>query len=70
MLRVDHFRTPEAFRDFFRGAYGPTIVAYRGIADDPSRVAALDAALVDLARRHDRGDGVLEWEFLLVRAQR
>lgn len=70
MLRVDHFRTPEAFRDFFKAAYGPTIVAYRGIAEDPSRVAALDAALVDLARRHDRGDGVLEWEFLLVRAQR
>jgi SAM-dependent methyltransferase len=69
-LRVDSFRTPEAFGDFFKTVYGPTIVAYRGIADDASRVAALDAALVDLARRHDRGDGVLEWEFLLVRAQR
>ena len=69
-LRVDHFRTPGAFRDFFKATYGPTIVAYRGIADDPSRVAELDAALVELARRYDRGDGVLEWEFLLVRAQR
>jgi SAM-dependent methyltransferase len=69
-LRVDHFRTPEAFRDFFKAAYGPTIVAYRAIADDPARVAELDAALVDLARRYDRGDGVLEWEFLLVRGQR
>ena len=69
-LRVDHFRTPQAFRDFFKATYGPTIVAYRGIADDPSRVAELDAALVELARRYDRGDGVLEWEFLLVQAQR
>jgi SAM-dependent methyltransferase len=69
-LHVDHFRTPEAFRDFFKATYGPTIAAYRGIADDPSRVAELDAALVELARRYDRGDGVMEWEFLLVRAQR
>jgi SAM-dependent methyltransferase len=61
---------PEAFRDFFKAVYGPTIAAYRGIADDPSRVAELDAALVELARRHDRGDGVQEWEFLLVRARR
>ena len=40
-----HFDRPEDFRDFFKRAYGPTIVTYRGIADDPDRVAALDAAL-------------------------
>jgi SAM-dependent methyltransferase len=69
-LRVDHFGTPEAFCNFFKAAYGPTIVAYRGLADDAARTTELDAALDDLGRRHDRGDGVLEWEFLLVRAQR
>jgi ubiquinone/menaquinone biosynthesis C-methylase UbiE len=69
-LRVDHFRTPEAFRDFFKATYGPTIVAYSGLGDDAERVAELDAALVELARRHDRGDGVLEWEYLLVRGRR
>ena len=47
-----HFDRPEDFRDFFKRAYGPTIVTYRGIADDPDRVAALDAALVQLARDH------------------
>ena len=50
-MRV-HFDRPEDFRDFFKRAYGPTIVTYRGIADDPDRVAALDAALVELARDH------------------
>ena len=31
------------FRDYFKAVYGPTIAAYRAIADDPERVAALDA---------------------------
>ena len=37
-----HFDRPEDFRDFFKRTYGPTIVTYRGIADDPDKVAALD----------------------------
>ena len=54
-MRVDRFATPEEFRDFFKACYGPTIAVYRAIADDPDRVAALDADLADLARRfHDR----------------
>ena len=50
-LRVDHFDRREAFRDYFKAIYGPTIAVYRGIADDPERVAALDDALADLGRR-------------------
>jgi SAM-dependent methyltransferase len=71
-LVVDVFPTPEAFRDFFKRTYGPTIAVYRAIADDPARVAALDQELVDLAQRFDRGDGhtVLDWEYLLVTARR
>jgi ubiquinone/menaquinone biosynthesis C-methylase UbiE len=69
-LKVDQFGTPEAFRDYFKSHYGPTIVAYRGIADDPERTAALDRDLVDLARRFDLGQGRLEWEYLLVTARR
>ena len=40
------------------------------IADDPERVAALDADLVALAARFDRGSGslVLDWEYLLFTA--
>ena len=72
---IDRFARPEAFRDYFRSHYGPTVAAYRGIAGDPDRVAALDRALADLARRHDRGAGgegrtVMEWEYLLVTAKR
>ncbi|MEV0810046.1 class I SAM-dependent methyltransferase [Micromonospora sp. NPDC050200] len=71
-LRVDGFATPEAFRDYFKTNYGPTVAAYRGIADDPDRTAALDRDLAELARRNDRGAGatVMEWEYLLLTARR
>ncbi len=71
-LRVEAFETPEAFRDYFKANYGPTIAAYRNIADDPDRTAALDRALADLAERYDSGDNhtVLEWEYLLLTARR
>jgi ubiquinone/menaquinone biosynthesis C-methylase UbiE len=71
-LRVEHFGAPEEFRDYFKANYGPTIVVYRNIADDPDRVAALDRDLADLARRFDTGDGrtVMEWEYLLLTAKR
>jgi SAM-dependent methyltransferase len=71
-VRVDHFGTPEEFRDYFKANYGPTIAIYRSIADDPDRVAALDRELVELARRYDRGEGstVLDWEYLLLTARK
>ena len=69
-LKVDCFATAEAFRDYFKRTYGPTIAVYRAIADDPSRVAALDEALAELGRRHDQGGGTMEWEYLLVTARR
>lgn len=69
-LTVDCFASPEEFRDFFKARYGPTIAVYRSIADDPTRVAALDRELADLARRHDRGDGTMEWEYLLFTARK
>ena len=74
-VRVDGFGSPEDFRDYFKANYGPTIAAYRGIADDPRRTAALDAELADLARRHDLAAGstgniVMEWEYLLLTAHK
>ncbi len=71
-VRVDCFATPEEFRDHFKTCYGPTVAAYRRIAEDPERVAALDHALTDLARRHDRGttSTIMDWEYLLVTARR
>ncbi|WP_353950997.1 class I SAM-dependent methyltransferase [Knoellia sp. S7-12] len=71
-LVVDQFPTPQHFVDFFKENYGPTIAVYRFIAEDPERVAALDADLLALAERFDRGtEGtVLDWEYLLVIATR
>jgi SAM-dependent methyltransferase len=58
-VRVDRFATGAEFRDYFKRNYGPTIAVYANLADRPSDVAALDAALAAL------GDGVTEWEYLL-----
>jgi SAM-dependent methyltransferase len=69
-LRVDRFASGAQFRDFFASFYGPTIAAYRNIADDPDRTAALDTALADLADEHGASTGHMEWEYLLVVAER
>ncbi|MFF5368034.1 class I SAM-dependent methyltransferase [Streptomyces sp. NPDC013187] len=73
-VRVDRFETPEAFRDYFKDRYGPTISVYKNLAGEPERAAALDGALVDLARDGDlkagSGATVLEWEYLLLTARR
>ncbi|NUT35492.1 MAG: class I SAM-dependent methyltransferase [Hamadaea sp.] len=69
-VRIDRFGSAEEFRDFFKEHYGPTIAAYRNVGDDAERAAALDRDLVELGRRHDQGDGVMEWEYLLFTARR
>ena len=66
---IDSFDTGAEFRDFFKACYGPTIVAYRGIADDSSRTAELDAALAELGERHLTA-GTMKWEYLLLTAIR
>jgi SAM-dependent methyltransferase len=68
---VDAFPSPEALVDFFKSAYGPTIAVFRSLGDDAERIAALDEALVDLARRFGAGsaDG-MQWEYLLTTATR
>jgi SAM-dependent methyltransferase len=71
-VRVSLFGRPEDFRDYFKAHYGPTIAAYRGLADDPQRAAALDGELAELARQHDRGTGqtIMDWEYLLFTARK
>lgn len=69
-LRVDAFPTGEAFRDYFKSWYGPTIGVYRSLADDPERAAALDRDLADLGRSHLRSDGSMDWEYLALTARR
>ena len=60
------FGSAREFLDFFKRCYGPTIVAYRGLAAEPERVAALDAALLELAAE----PGIMNAEYLLVTATR
>jgi SAM-dependent methyltransferase len=69
-VRITLFSAPEDFRDYFKARYGPTIAVYKFIADDPERVAALDRALADHARRHMAEPGVMEWEYLLLTARK
>jgi len=73
-VRVDLFARPEDFRDYFKARYGPTIAAYRAIAADADRTAALDAELAGLARRHGTvsatGSMAMAWEYLLFTARK
>jgi hypothetical protein len=57
---VDRFGSAEEFLSFFKTCYGPTIATYRHIASDPEKVAALDQALIDLARRHGADTGRMD----------
>lgn len=43
----------------FKHRYGPTVAAYRGLADDAQKVADLD-----------EGGGTMGWEYLLLTARR
>ncbi|WP_029113524.1 class I SAM-dependent methyltransferase [Mycobacterium sp. URHB0044] len=70
MLAVTQFADGAEFRDYFKTLYGPTIAVYRNIADDPERVAALDA---DIARVGDSvlsSSSTMDWEYLLVVARK
>jgi ubiquinone/menaquinone biosynthesis C-methylase UbiE len=69
-LKVDRFGDGASFRDFFKAHYGPTISAYRGIAGEPDRAAALDAELAALGDRYLAGSWTMKWEYLLVTARK
>jgi len=66
LLNAGDLSDPVAFREYFKRNYGPTIAAYRGLADQPERAAELDQALVDLVERFRAADGTVDWEYLLV----
>lgn len=70
-VAVDRFDSGEAFRDYFKSHYGPTIALYKRIADDPRQVRELDEALAALGRSHglDGAGSVVDLEYLLFTAQ-
>jgi SAM-dependent methyltransferase len=69
-VRIGRFGRPDDFRRYFKDNYGPTIAVYRSLGADSERIAALDAALDDLARQFGAADGAMGWEYLLVTATR
>ena len=71
-LTTARFRTPEAWLDYWKSVYGPMIAVYRGLADQPDKVAALDRDLTALAARFDHGTDatVMDWEYLVVTARK
>jgi SAM-dependent methyltransferase len=66
LLRAEGMEDPVGFREYFKKNYGPTIAAYRGLADDPARATELDQALDDLVERFRVPGGGIDWEYLLV----
>jgi ubiquinone/menaquinone biosynthesis C-methylase UbiE len=70
VVRIGRFGSPQAFRDFFKHNYGPTIAVYRNLGFHTERVVALDGDLVELARRFGADSGTMSWEYLLVTATR
>jgi SAM-dependent methyltransferase len=69
-VTISRFADPRAFLDYFKTRYGPVIAAYRGIAGDPQKVAALDDDLAGLAERHLAGGTAMDWEYLVITARK
>jgi SAM-dependent methyltransferase len=67
---VHAFPGPSDFRTYFRDNYGPTLMAYRGLADQPERAAELDAALDAVAARFREESGRMRWEYVVVSGRR
>jgi ubiquinone/menaquinone biosynthesis C-methylase UbiE len=69
------FAAPTDLREYYKAYYGPTIAAYRSLADDPARTAALDRDFAAFLNRTDEREpgawaGVWNAEYLLVTARR
>jgi SAM-dependent methyltransferase len=71
-VRVACFDDPVDFREYFKARYGPTIAVYRGLTEDPTRAAALDAELEALATDADCGEEsfIMNWEYQILIARR
>lgn len=69
MLAVSRFDSAQAVHEYFKNHYGPTIEAYANIGDNAVLAAELDSQLVDLTAQYLR-DGIMEWEYLLVAAEK
>jgi ubiquinone/menaquinone biosynthesis C-methylase UbiE len=66
--------SPVEYREYYKTYFGPVVALYGFLADQPSRVSALDREFLELATRANTGapDGPSEYpyEILLVVAQK
>ena len=69
LLEVNRFGSAEAVHSYFKNHYGPTIEAYANIGHNRVLVNELDAQLVELAQQY-LADGTMDWEYLLVTAEK
>jgi len=71
-VHIDHCSTPEAFREYWKRNYGPTIAVYRFNAGEPDRLESLDRAFLEFLTRWNRATEpqrtAYEAEYLLVTA--
>jgi ubiquinone/menaquinone biosynthesis C-methylase UbiE len=74
VLPVMQFEEPVEYRDYFKARYGPTIVAYRNVADQPDRTRELDDAFARLTEERNLAapgePARFEMEYLVVVARR
>ncbi|AKN17361.1 methyltransferase [Mycobacterium haemophilum DSM 44634] len=68
-LEVKRFATAQGVHDYFKSHYGPTIEAYANIGDNAVLAAELDAQLTELAQEY-LTNGAMDWEYLLLTAQK
>jgi SAM-dependent methyltransferase len=64
------FPSPHAHREFFKEHYGPTVLAYRRVADDPDQTMALDRALLDVFERREHSHGHWVYDYAVIVATR
>ena len=69
MLGVNRFDSAEAVHSYFKNHYGPTIEAYANIGENAVLAGELDTLLIELAQQY-LADGAMEWEYLLLTAQK
>jgi ubiquinone/menaquinone biosynthesis C-methylase UbiE len=69
MLGVNRFDSAEAVHSYFKNHYGPTIEAYANIGENAVLAAELDTLLIELAQQY-LAEGAMQWEYLLLTAQK
>ena len=72
LATVNRFQTPEEFPAHSRQTTGRPSLRSWDSANEPDRASALEHDLANLARRDHRGSGetIMDWEYLLLTAQR